>query len=269
MNQLQLKVSCFDRNVLMIVGLGLFSIQGIVNSYICDLELGEDDWRVNDYLHQLDTCFEVRIQKQKEHLSVEQLEAKVVPLCVHDFGLIVVPLVRLYLRVSTDRQFSRERCHKEATLAELALDSKKGTGNISKHSNDKLKDKKRTRNSKKMKDSRGTSTGDLHVSSHNTVSKASSTPPKLDEQPSDSDVETDVVLHQQEEQHKSSSRVTPTGNPVDDEWKPFRLEPIKQNNGARSPPENRLCNAKDGYLERTGTDSLITHNALLVFCETW
>ncbi|PWA81340.1 hypothetical protein CTI12_AA064630 [Artemisia annua] len=71
------------------------------------------------------------------------------------------------------------------------------------------------------------------------------------------------------EQHKSSSRVTPTGNPVDDEWKPFRLEPIKQNNGAWSPLENDLCNAKDGFLERTGTDSLITHNALLVFCETW
>ncbi|GKD08616.1 ubiquitin carboxyl-terminal hydrolase-related protein isoform 1, partial [Tanacetum coccineum] len=151
---------------------------GSVTSQICDLESGEDDWRVNDYLHQLDTCIEVGIQKQKEHLSVElskidarimrnvsgikQLEAKIGPLCAHDFGLIVVPLVKSYLRAHIENLAEKDATEKsdaarEAFLAELALDSKKGTGDISKHSNDKLKDKRKSKEHRKTKDSRGTS----------------------------------------------------------------------------------------------------------------
>lgn len=43
-----------------------------MTSHLCDLESGEDDdWRTKDYLHQVDTCIEVAIQRQKEHLSVE------------------------------------------------------------------------------------------------------------------------------------------------------------------------------------------------------
>ena len=43
-----------------------------VNSQLCDLESGEDDdWRAKDYLHQVDTCIEVAIQRQKEQLSIE------------------------------------------------------------------------------------------------------------------------------------------------------------------------------------------------------
>lgn len=39
---------------------------------LCDLESGEDeDWRAKDYLHQVDTCIEVAIQRQKEQLSIE------------------------------------------------------------------------------------------------------------------------------------------------------------------------------------------------------
>lgn len=45
---------------------------GGVNSQLCDLESGEDDdWRAKDYLHQVDTCIEVAIQRQKEQLSIE------------------------------------------------------------------------------------------------------------------------------------------------------------------------------------------------------
>ena len=43
-----------------------------VNSQLCDLESGEDDdWRAKDYLHQVDTCIEDAIQRQKEQLSIE------------------------------------------------------------------------------------------------------------------------------------------------------------------------------------------------------
>ena len=45
---------------------------GGVNSQLCDLESGEDDdWRAKDYLHQVDTCIEDAIQRQKEQLSIE------------------------------------------------------------------------------------------------------------------------------------------------------------------------------------------------------
>lgn len=45
---------------------------GGVTSQLCDLESGEDDdWRAKDYLHQVDTCIEVAIQRQKEQLSIE------------------------------------------------------------------------------------------------------------------------------------------------------------------------------------------------------
>lgn len=43
-----------------------------VTSQLCDLESGEgDDWRAKDYLHQVDACIEVAIQRQKEQLSIE------------------------------------------------------------------------------------------------------------------------------------------------------------------------------------------------------
>ena len=43
-----------------------------VTSHLCDLESGEDDdWRSKDFLHQMDACIEVAIQRQKEQLSVE------------------------------------------------------------------------------------------------------------------------------------------------------------------------------------------------------
>ncbi|KAL7588777.1 hypothetical protein Lser_V15G36613 [Lactuca serriola] len=47
---------------------------GFVNSHLSDLESGEDD-----YLHQVDSFVEVAIQKQKERLSIEQLESKLSP----------------------------------------------------------------------------------------------------------------------------------------------------------------------------------------------
>ena len=42
-----------------------------VASHLRDLEGGETDWNSNDCLHQLDSCVEIAIQRQKEHLSTE------------------------------------------------------------------------------------------------------------------------------------------------------------------------------------------------------
>lgn len=50
---------------------GFEETYGGVNSHLLDLESGEDDWRTKDYLHQVDSCIEVAIQRQKEQLSVE------------------------------------------------------------------------------------------------------------------------------------------------------------------------------------------------------
>ncbi|KAJ0106477.1 hypothetical protein Patl1_17879 [Pistacia atlantica] len=181
---------------------------GGITSQLCDLESGEgDDWRTKDYLHQVDTCIEVAIQRQKEHLSVEvssfvldtpvdgqnidtvhlfqivglimqlskidarimrnvtgmqQLELKLEPVSAHDYRLILLPLVQSYLRANLEDLAEKDATEKsdaarEAFLAELALDSKKGArggSDNSKHTHDKTKDKKRNKDFRKTKDSK-------------------------------------------------------------------------------------------------------------------
>ncbi|KAL4566551.1 hypothetical protein LXL04_030668 [Taraxacum kok-saghyz] len=149
------------------------NVYGGVNVNVYDLEKGEDNCRLNDYL-QLDSCIEVAIQKQKEQLSVElskidarimrnmtgmqQLEAKLGPLCGHDFSLIVLPLVKSYLRAHIENLAEKDATEKsdaarEAFLAELALDSKKlekQNNSINKRKNKeyrKIKDLKSTNES--------------------------------------------------------------------------------------------------------------------------
>ncbi|KAJ0585698.1 putative ubiquitinyl hydrolase 1 [Helianthus annuus] len=267
-----------------------------VNSHACDLESGEEDWRVNDYLQQLDTCIEIGIQKQKEQLSVElskidarimrnlsdmqQLEAKLGPLCALDFGLVVVPLVKSYLRAHLETLAEKDATEKsdaarEAFLAELALDSKKASGDVTRHVNDKLKDKRKNKEYRKTKDFKAASSGELHVLPNENLEMTSSATNVIDEQPNESVAEVGV-FHQQEdearrrkieleaeerkleetlkyqrriedeakqrhlaEQHKNSSRTTPI---------PMTMEPVKQSNGLLSPPE-------DGLSERTGRRS--------------
>ncbi|MFS7939786.1 putative ubiquitinyl hydrolase 1 transcription factor C2H2 family [Helianthus anomalus] len=267
-----------------------------VNSHACDLESGEEDWRVNDYIQQLDTCIEIGIQKQKEQLSVElskidarimrnlsdvqQLEAKLGPLCALDFGLIAVPLVKSYLRAHLETLAEKDATEKsdaarEAFLAELALDSKKASGDVTRHVNDKLKDKRKNKEYRKTKDFKAASSGELHVLPNENLEMTSSATNVIDEQPNESVAEVGV-FHQQEyearhrkieleaeerkleetlkyqrriedeakqrhlaEQHKNSSRTTPI---------PMTMEPVKQSNGLLSPPE-------DGLLERTGRRS--------------
>ncbi|PHT57292.1 hypothetical protein CQW23_05778 [Capsicum baccatum] len=41
-------------------------------SQLCDIESGEEDnWKLKDYIHQVDSCVEVALQRQKECVSIE------------------------------------------------------------------------------------------------------------------------------------------------------------------------------------------------------
>ncbi|KAI3464006.1 hypothetical protein Pfo_020669 [Paulownia fortunei] len=158
-----------------------------VTSHICDLESGEDDdWRTKDYLHQVDSCIEVAIQRQKEQVSIEiskidarimrvlvgmqQLEVELEPASSHDFRSILIPLVKSFLRARLEdlaEKDAREKSDaaREAFLAELDLDSKKGIGagvDNSKHVHERTKDKKKSKESRKNKDPKGTYCDEPH-----------------------------------------------------------------------------------------------------------
>ncbi|XP_030531227.1 uncharacterized protein LOC115741459 isoform X2 [Rhodamnia argentea] len=145
-------------------------------SHFCDLESGEDeDWRTKDYLHQVDTCIEVTIQKQKEEFSTEiskidtrimrnvagmqQLELNLEALSVYDYRWIVLPLVKLYMKTHLEDLAEKDATKKsdaarEAFLAELALDSKKvskGGSDTSRHAQERTKDRKRHKEYRKTK----------------------------------------------------------------------------------------------------------------------
>ncbi|XP_051136460.1 uncharacterized protein LOC127255119 [Andrographis paniculata] len=147
-----------------------------VTSHLCDLESGEDDdWRTKDYLHQLDSCIEVAIQRQKEQVSIEiskidarimravagmqQLEVKLESASSHDFRAILIPLVKSYMRARLEDLAEKDATEKsdaarEAFLAELALDSKRGAGAVdsSKHMHERTKDKKKSKDNRKSKE---------------------------------------------------------------------------------------------------------------------
>ncbi|CAL0325394.1 unnamed protein product [Lupinus luteus] len=151
------------------------------NSQLCDLETGEDGWRMKDYLHQMDGCIEISIQKLKEHLSIElskldariiknvtdmqQMELKLGPIYAYDYRAILLPLVKSYLRAVLEDLAEKDATQKsdaarEAFLAELALDSKKGVkgGSENIRHMEKTKDnKKKNKDHRKTRDSKATS----------------------------------------------------------------------------------------------------------------
>lgn len=169
-----------------------------VTSQLCDLESGEDDdWRAKDYLHQVDTCIEVAIQRQKEQLSVElskidarimrnvnvmqQLELKLEPVSAHDYRSIMLPLVKSYLRAHLEDLAEKDATEKsdaarEAFLAELARDSKKGVrggSDNSRHSQEKSKDKKKNKDFRKSKDSKGSVDNEQNMLNDETAEQVS------------------------------------------------------------------------------------------------
>ncbi|KAE9602591.1 putative ubiquitinyl hydrolase 1 transcription factor C2H2 family [Lupinus albus] len=193
-----------------------------VNSQLCDLESGEEDWRMKDYLHQMDGCIEIAIQKLKEHLSIElskidariiknvtdmqQMELKLGPISAYDYRAILLPLVKSYLRAVLEDLAEKDATEKsdaarEAFLAELALDSKKvkGGSENTRHL-DKTRDKKKNKDHRKTRDFKATS-GNEQLLHRDTIPYSNPVAPDIDFQ--------DVVvtvnandLEQQEEEFK-------------------------------------------------------------------
>lgn len=163
-----------------------------VNSSFCDLESGEEtDWK-KDYLHQVNSCIEVAIQRQKEHLSIElskidarimrnasgmeELKVKLDPVTAHDYQSILVPLIKSFMRARLEDLAEKDATQKsdaarEAFLAELDLDLKKGIGGVSdntKHLHEKSKEKKKNKDNRKTKDHKGSGSSELHMLHHET-----------------------------------------------------------------------------------------------------
>ncbi|GLT46395.1 hypothetical protein SLA2020_201490 [Shorea laevis] len=169
-----------------------------VTSQFCDLESGEDDdWRTKDYLHQVDKCVEAAIQRKKEQSSLkvskldaqlmqiltgmQQLELKLELISAHDYGTMLLPLVKSYLRAHLEDLAEKDATEKsdaarEAFLAELALDSKKGVrgGNDnSKHAPEKSKERKKNKEYRKSKDSKAAAGSEVQVPSDEAAELAS------------------------------------------------------------------------------------------------
>ncbi|KAH0922294.1 hypothetical protein HID58_022312 [Brassica napus] len=165
---------------------------GYEESYTCtssqlrDLESGEaDEWGMKDSFSEADSFIETAIQKQKEQLStelnridarmmrgvtvVQQLELRLGPASSNDYQIVMLPLVRSYMRAHLEALAEKDATEKsdaasKAFLVELALDSKKearGRNDHSKHTQEKSKDKKKNKHSKKLKDSKA-SVGNDH-----------------------------------------------------------------------------------------------------------
>ncbi|KAK4362432.1 hypothetical protein RND71_017673 [Anisodus tanguticus] len=148
-------------------------------SQLCDIESGEkDDWRLKDYLHQVDSCVEVALQRQKEHVSIElskidarimrvvagmqQLKVKLEHASAQDYRRILVTLLKSYMRAHLQDLAEKDATEKsdtarEALLAELARDSKNSSGGGSGYSTltqEKIKDKKKNKEYRRTKDSK-------------------------------------------------------------------------------------------------------------------
>ncbi|XP_062116413.1 uncharacterized protein LOC133830455 isoform X2 [Humulus lupulus] len=146
-----------------------------LTSQLCDLESGED------YMLRVETCIEASIRRHKEHIQVElsktdaklmrnvnvleQLKLKLGSIAVHDYHSILLPLVKSYLRAHLERLAQKDATDKsdaarEAFLAELALDDSKkvvrGGSDNSRHAQEKTKDKKKNKESRKAKYSKVT-----------------------------------------------------------------------------------------------------------------
>ncbi|CAH2064958.1 unnamed protein product [Thlaspi arvense] len=163
------------------------------SSHLRDLESGEtDEWGMKDSFNEADSFIEIAIQKQKEQLSAElsridaqmlrnvtgmqQLELKLGPVSSNDYQIVLLPLVKSYMRAHLEALAEKDATEKsdaasEALLVELALDSKKearGRNDNSKHTQEKSKDKKRIKDTKKLKDLKATIGNDHYINDDST-----------------------------------------------------------------------------------------------------
>ncbi|KAL6524362.1 hypothetical protein OROHE_016033 [Orobanche hederae] len=148
-----------------------------------DLESRENDgYRTNDYMHEVETSIKAAIQREKYQVSTEiskvearmlrviavmkQLEVMIDPASSNDYRLILIPLVKSFLRARLEDLAEEEAIKKsntdgEAFLAELAPDSKKSGGghDSSKSMHARTRDKKKK--NKKNKDAKATCSAQL------------------------------------------------------------------------------------------------------------
>ncbi|KAJ4910429.1 Ubiquitin carboxyl-terminal hydrolase-related protein [Raphanus sativus] len=134
---------------------------------------------MKDSSREADSFIEIAIQKQKEQLSadlnridaqmmrsvtgVQQSEIKLGPVSYNDYQIVLLPLVKSYMRAHLELLADKYATEKadaasEAFLVELALDSKKearGRNEKSKHTQEQSKDKKKNKDTKKLKASIG------------------------------------------------------------------------------------------------------------------
>ncbi|XP_059303889.1 uncharacterized protein LOC132055894 [Lycium ferocissimum] len=196
-------------------------------SQLCGIESGEeDDWRLKDYLHQVDSCVEVALQRQKEHVSIElskidarimrvvagmqQLKVKLEHASAQDYRRILVTLLKSYLRAYLEDLAEKDATEKsdaarEALLAELALGSKNSSGGgsgYSKHTQEKIKDKKKNKEYRKTKDSKPTIGNEVQFLRHHSMEDVSFAVTRNGEDQGDEAVGKGVSLNEQEEEYR-------------------------------------------------------------------
>ncbi|KAE8674698.1 hypothetical protein F3Y22_tig00111721pilonHSYRG00032 [Hibiscus syriacus] len=157
--------------------LGYVDTYDVVTSQLYDLESGEDDdWeQLSVELSKMDA----RIMRNV--IGMQQLEVKLEPVSAHDYQTILLPLVKSYLRVHLEDLAEKDATEKsdaarEAFLAELARDSKKGIrgGNDnSRNSQEKSKDKKKNKEFRKSQDSKASGGNELHILNNETAEQVS------------------------------------------------------------------------------------------------
>ncbi|EOA23393.1 hypothetical protein CARUB_v10016569mg [Capsella rubella] len=200
---------------------------GCTSSQLRDLESGEAAvWGMRDSLHEADSFIEIAIQKQKEQLSAElsridaqmmrnvtgmqQLELKLGPVSFIDYQIVLLPLVKSYMRAHLEALAEKDATEKsdaarEALLFELALDSKKearGRNDNSKHMLEKSKDKKKIKDTRKLKDLKATIGNDHRFNGDSTEHSQPSVASFGDHSEADVVSEAVEALNEQEEEYR-------------------------------------------------------------------
>ncbi|KAK3150574.1 hypothetical protein QOZ80_3AG0234970 [Eleusine coracana subsp. coracana] len=152
---------------------------------LCDFGAEEDEWSLHDFAHPSDSMVQMAVSKMKEQITTEinkidarimrvvavmkQLERKIGPASALDYRMILLPLMKFFLQSHLEAlvdKDARERSDaaQEAFLAELALDAKKNAskGGDMKQSHDKLKDKKKLKDSRRSKELKDSSCSDQY-----------------------------------------------------------------------------------------------------------
>nr|CAB3501918.1 unnamed protein product [Digitaria exilis] len=154
--------------------------------HLTDIEADEEGWNVRDLMHSNDSVVHMVVSRLKEQVTMEvskadakimrnvaamhQMEHKLGPSSSLDYRLILIPLVKSFLQshleelVDKDAR-DRSDAAREAFLAELDLDAKKNAskGGVMKPYNEKSKDKKKLKDSRRFRDIKDSSWNDHHL----------------------------------------------------------------------------------------------------------